>query len=481
MGAGGSVSHPDPNQSHGHGGEALIVSFPDPMLTVTVNPPSPYMAPATALPWTRISHTQTITDSSGVLHVGHDNNKEVLCIARGRLPDGSIRIGARAVTSSGYLKGHASIAFNGQEVQLDDCDVLLVAPNMVMAPWTIGSPPPPNAVVCGQIGMNPVFAGTAILSVNGSPDQLVVPGSVLPQGIMLALMGKQISINSGLISVLCVQPTINPSGWCPPMTNAQYWEQLARQNQALMMSRSGFGGGGLPMQQPMMGQPMMGQPMMGYPQQQQQQMMMMMGQGQLPKNTHQPQYPSWGASPHYQPQHKPYMMPQQARAPGQAGSHGAPGGGFSGAAMGAATGLGAAGGAALAMGQDGLNDAAGWATGAANDVAGWAPGAANDAAGWASGAANDAAGWASGAASDVAGWAPGAASEIADWGQGAVGDMQGWGQDFSNMAEHFDSGGAFDGLSNAFANVDVGGAFNDVGNDVSDAFNDVGNALEDLF
>ena len=243
MGAGGSVSHPDPNQSHGHGGEALVVSFPNPMLTVTVPPPSPYMAPATALPWTRISHTQAITDSSGVLHVGHDNNKEVLCIARGRLPDGSIRIGARAVTASGYLKGHASIAFNGQEVQLDDCDVLLVAPNMVMAPWTIGSPPPPNAVVCGQIGNNPVFAGTAILSVNGSPDQLVVPGSVLPQGIMLALMGKQISINSGLISVLCVQPTINPSGWCPPMTNAQYWEQLARQNQALMMSRSGFGGG----------------------------------------------------------------------------------------------------------------------------------------------------------------------------------------------------------------------------------------------
>jgi len=460
MGAGGSVSHPDPNQSHGHGGEALVVSFPNPMLTVTVPPPSPSMAPATALPWTRISHTQAITDSSGVLHVGHDNNKEVLCIARGRLPDGSIRIGARAVTASGYLKGHASIAFNGQEVQLDDCDVLLVAPNMVMAPWTIGSPPPPNAVVCGQIGNNPVFAGTAILSVNGSPDQLVVPGSVLPQGIMLALMGKQISINSGLISVLCVQPTINPSGWCPPMTNAQYWEQLARQNQALMMSRSGFGGGALPMQQPMMGQPMMGQPMMGYPQQQQQhQQMMMMGHGQLPQNTHQPQYPSWGASPHYQPQHKPYMVPQQGRAPVQAGSHGAPGGGFSGAAMGAATSVGVAGGAALAMGQDGLNEAVGWATGAANDGAGWA----------------------TGAASDVGGWATGAASDVADWGQGAVGGMQGWGQDFSNMAEHFDSGGAYDGISNAFRNVDVGGVMDDAGDAFNDIGNDIGSALEDLF
>ena len=500
---GGGASHPAPHGGHGPG-EPLVVHQPQPSLQVTAVPPNPLIQPNNATYWTHVRHTQTITDTSGVLHVGHDNNKEVLSFARGRMPDGSIRIGARAVTSSGYRGGQASIAFNGIEVHLNDCDVLLVSPNLVMSPMVIGGPPPPNAVICGQMPNNvPLFAGTAILQAGSNADQLVVPGTVVPQGIILSFMGKQINIATGLIHVLCVQPAPNPSNWKPPSTNMQYWEQFMNMSKSMAMQ-----------QQQMKMQPMMMQQQQPMMMQQQQPMMMMGGGGgsAWPPNQLMMQQQQ-------QQQQQQMRMQQQNNMHGMpyTGGHtlGNPGSSSvpalaSGAAAGVVAGAGAAAvwgsgavdtvgnwapgaaGDAAAWGSSVAGDAAAWGSGAAqtvasSDAAAWGSSVAGDAAAWGSGAANNAAAWGSGAVETVGNWAPGAAGDAAAWGSGAADSVGNWGggavdavagwgggavESVGSWAQNIDAGSAFDGVGNAFN--DVGGTFEDMGSSM-------GNALDDLF
>jgi len=339
---GGGASHPAV-KGVGHGtGLPVSAATAASRYTVNVQAPSPNVLPSNSMRWAACDHTNPILDSSGVLLAGHDDKNQTLVMARSQLPDGSVRSGSRACSPQGYLSGHVSVAYNGMELQMDDCEVLLQQPNQVLVPYTVGTPPPPGIVICGQLN-GPLYAGNVTLSLGGRIA--VIPGTVTPQGILVAVMGRQVSISQGDIRVLCLMPS-NPFSYAPPSTTAQYWQQYQQsmaiqqqmqmqqmQMQQMQMQQQQ---GGMMMMAPQQGmmmapqQGMMMAPQQGMMMQQQpgmmmmapQQGMMMASQQGMPnqqQHHHQQHHPHKQQQQQQQQQQYPPQQQQQHRAqPGMA-------------------------------------------------------------------------------------------------------------------------------------------------------------------
>jgi hypothetical protein len=323
------------------------------------------------------------------------------------------------------------------ELQMDDCEVLLHQPNQVLVPYTVGTPPPPGIVISGQLN-GPLYAGTVTLSLGGCIA--VIPGTVTPQGILVAVLGRQVSISQGDIRVLCLMPT-NPFSYAPPSTTAQYWQQ--HQQSAAIQQQ-------MQMQQMQMHQQQGG--MMMAPQQgmmmQQQPGMMMAPQKGMPNYQQQQQHPHQQQNHHQHKQQQQQFHPQHNAQPGMASMiPTAAAGALAGAAIASSStveaGLASAGNQMGAWGEQGYSAVQGAMPGieaGAMDMAAWGGTAMND------------------FAADVG---------HMDWG-GFAHSVGGDASSFVEQAAGFMEGG-FGGDMGSFGQ-DIAGSFEDLGSSVGDMF-----------
>jgi hypothetical protein len=337
------------------------------------------------------------------------------------------------------------------ELQMDDCEVLLHQPNQVLVPYTVGTPPPPGIVISGQLN-GPLYAGTVTLSLGGCIA--VIPGTVTPQGILVAVLGRQVSISQGDIRVLCLMPT-NPFSYAPPSTTAQYWQQhqqsAAIQQQMQMQQMQMHQQQGGMMMAPQQGIMMQQQP--GMMMQQQQGGMMMAPQKGMPNYQQQQQHPHQQQNHHQhkqqqQQQQQQQFHPQHNAQPGMASMiPTAAAGALAGAAIASSStveaGLASAGNQMGAWGEQGYSAVQGAMPGieaGAMDMAAWGGTAMND------------------FATDVG---------HMDWG-GFAHSMGGDASSFGEQAAGFMEGG-FGGDMGSFAQ-DAAGSFQDLGSSLGDMF-----------
>ena len=143
-------------------------------------------------------------------------------VVRRRFADGSARIG-RVFLSNNKARSAGFFAEGGAEVKHSWYEMAYIknqSTELTWAPFTLGAPPAPGAIVSGEIIVGfpkitqALFVGMVVIT-DAAGTRHSIPGTLSAAGCVITLQSKPVLVNKGEIYILCAPPRFAAPGRQP--------------------------------------------------------------------------------------------------------------------------------------------------------------------------------------------------------------------------------------------------------------------------